>query len=126
MNETTYGIIFYNYNYRRIYLYLKKNTKDYHEDYIIKDIELINILKNIPIIYRTNNNNSNHIIFLLSINKYNDLFEKIKENNNINKIDFNKFLSKPFDKTLKHNRLKYYDLINSLNIIKNNYIYRNL
>lgn len=123
--EKSYGIIFYDYNNNksRLNLYLRKNSKDYHEDFIIKDIDLVEFLKNIPILYKTYNSEKNHTIFLLNKNKYSYIFELQKE---YKKISLKTFNSIPFDKTLKHNKLKFNDLNKSLNIIINNYILRNI
>jgi hypothetical protein len=123
--EKSYGIIFYDYksNKSRLNLYLRKNLKDYHEDFITKDIDLIEFLKNIPILYKTYNLEKNHTIFLLNKNKYSYIFELQKE---YKKISLKKFKSVPFDKTLKHNKLKFNDLNKSLKIIESTYILRNL
>ncbi len=126
MNKT-YGVIFYKYDDKLI-LYLKKNSKDYYEDFSINDInieekDIIKILSNINILCRVENLEKNHTILLLNINKYDHLFENLT---NYNYVSFKRFISLPFHRTLKHNKLKINDLDKSLNIIKNNYIIRKL
>lgn len=123
--EKSYGIIFYDYrsNKSRLNLYLRKNSKDYHEDFITKDKELIELLQNLPILYKTYNLERNHTIFLLNKNKYSYIFELYTE---YKKISLKKFNSVPFDKTLKHNKLKFSDLNKSLKIIESTYILRNI
>jgi len=123
--EKSYGIIFYDYrsNKSRLNLYLRKNSKDYHEDFVTKDKELIELLQNIPILYKTYNLERNHTIFLLNKNKYSYIFELYNE---YKKISLKKFNSMPFDKTLKHNKLKFNDLNKSLRIIESTYILRNI
>lgn len=122
MNKLTCGILFYEYYKKRFYLYLRKNSKDYHEDFLIKDEITINLLKK-NILYKIYNNEQNHIVFLINRNnnKYSDLFDKIEL---YEKITYSKFISKPFHKTLKHKRLKIDELDSSLNLIRINYILR--
>ncbi len=126
MNNGTYGIIFCRFAYGKLYLYLKKNTMDYHEDFIISDKNMIDELKKISALYKSINHEINHVTFILSRNKYNDLFENYMRGKNVEKIDFNKFNSIPFTKTLKHRRLKTNDLTKSLGTIRSNYIMRRL
>ena len=121
MNQKTYGIIFYTYKNDKLQLYLKKNTKDYHEDFIIKDIDKINFLNNISAIYKSYNFEKNHMIYLLNKIKYSELFDDIK---NYEIVNLKKFNSVPFDKTLKHNRLRFNELDISLDNIRKNYVYR--
>jgi len=121
--EKSYGIILYDYynNKSRLNLYLRKNSKDYHEDFVIKDNKLIELLQNIPTLYKTHNLEKNHTIFLLNKNKYPFIFES---QNEYKKISLKTFKSIPFDKTLKHNKLKFNDLNKSLKIIESIYILR--
>ncbi len=122
MNRLTYGIIFYEYYKKRFYLYLRKNSKDYYEDLLITDEDIINLLKK-NILYKIYNNEQNHTVFLINRNnnKYSYLFDDIKLNE---KITYSKFISKPFHKTVKHKRLKIDELDRSLNLIRINYILR--
>jgi hypothetical protein len=120
-NIKTYGIIFYEFGKDKLNLYLRQNTKDYYEDFIINDTELIESLINISILYKAYNPEKNHTIFLLNKNIFTNIFDKYKI---YKKISLKTFQSIPIDKTLKHNRLKFYDLNKSLKLIQNNYIYR--
>ena len=121
--ERTYGIIFYKYINNKFFLYLRKNTKDYHEDFIIKDIFLIDLLKNVSILNKSINIEHNHMTFLLNKDKYSDIFEKFKI---YERIEYKKYTSFPFVNNLKHKRIKYSELDNSIKIIRNNYIIRSL
>ena len=121
--ERTYGIIFYKYINNKFFLYLRKNTKEYHEDFMIKDTSLIDLLKNISILNKSINSELNHMTFLLNKDKYYDIFEKFKK---YEKVEYNRYISFPFVNNIKHKRIKYTELDNSVKIIKNNYIIRRL
>ena len=121
--ERTYGIIFYKYINNKFFLYLRKNTKEYHEDFMIKDTSLIDLLKNISILNKACNSELNHMTFLLNKDKYIDIFEQFKI---YERVEYNKYISFPFVNNIKHKRIKYPEIDNSIKIIRNNYIIRGL
>ena len=99
----TYGLIFYEINNNKVYLYLRCNS---NED---------NILYYIGTLYYAKNSDYNHIIYLLDITKYNDLFEKYK--NLLEKINYDMFNQKIFHNNIKHKRIKNFIIKRELDYI---------
>lgn len=125
--DETYGIIFYKYEHNKLNIYLKRNLKYYYEDVVIKDHAIINKLNDINILYKVHDNTKKHNIFLLNVTKYKNIYDIIiNEKINMQIVNLKKFMSIPFHKTLKHDKLKINDLNKSLTFIRNNYFYRNL
>ena len=100
----TYGIIFYEINNNKVYLYLKRNINEEYQDITINEPDENSILHNIGSLYYVKNSDYNHIIYLLDIIKYNDLFDKYKTI--LEKINYEFFNQKIFHNNIKHKRLK--------------------
>jgi len=125
--DKTYGIIFFNYDAGKLYVYIKQNSKDYYEDFLdMLDIGMIVSLTNVlSPLYKSTNYEKNHTTLLLNMKKYKTIFDNICDKKCIKKINLREFNSSSVHKIMKHNRIKYFGLNNSFDIIRNNYIIRN-
>jgi len=106
-------------------LYLKKNNRDYYEDICSNNENVNNDLYYISNIISPifKYKNKNHIILILNKNKHNNIYNLLKETNNINieKINLQWFCNKNVHNNLKHKRIKEYELMNILQLIDLNY-----
>lgn len=119
------GIIFYDFD-NKLNLYLRKNTKDLYEDILISDDKINDISKNISPLFKSYNSDFKNTTIILNIKKYDDIYNKIKDNNDTIKISLKHFNNVIIHKNVKHRRIKTYDLINNLNLINMNYKYHKL
>jgi hypothetical protein len=117
----TYGIIFYeiNNNTKNIYLYLYRNSNEVYQDITISELNDIELLQNINIIYYVKNPEMNHKLYLLDITKYNNLFDKYKIK--LEKINYEIFNRKIFHNNIKHRRIKNFMIKKELDLIILNY-----
>jgi len=111
----TYGLIFYEINNNKVYLYLRRNSNEEYQDILINQPNKDNILYNIGTLYYAKISDYNHIIYLLDITKYNDLFEKYK--NLLEKINYDMFNQKIFHNNIKHKRIKNFIIKRELDYI---------
>jgi len=117
------GIIFYNFD-KKLNLYLRKNTKELYEDILINEQIVVDISKNISPLFKSYNYDFKNTTLILNIKKYEDIYNKIKNNKDTIKITLKHFNDKIIHKNVKHKRIKSFDLINNLNLIDMNYKYR--
>ncbi len=116
----TYGIIFYEIQtYDYVYIYLKRNSNEEYQDISINKPDEESILNNIGTIYYVKNSDYNHLIYLLDVTKYNELFNKYKHI--LEKINYDFFNQKLFHNNIKHKRLKNFMIKKELDNIILNY-----
>ena len=111
----TYGIIFFDINITKhsVYVYIQRNSNEEYQDILISEPIDIGVL------YYVKNSDYNHIIYLLDITKYNELFTKYKIY--LEKINYDVFNKKIFHNNLKHRRIKNFLIKRELDLILLNY-----
>jgi len=110
-------------------LYIKKNSREYYEDIITFEQniidELYSISKSIGSIFIITNKELNHITLLLNKIKYDYIFNTII-NTSIVCVKLKMFNSIIIHNNSKHKRIKNKEIMKLLELIKNNYNLRHL